>query len=81
MERLPVPRPTIDSPAFVRILALTNRVIATPADKEGAAARIQAAVAHLYQLSPADFQHVLDTFPLVPMSERQAAMECFLARR
>jgi len=76
MERLPVPRPPIDSSAFVRIVALTNRVMTTRAD-DHAAASLQAAVAHLYQLSSSDFQHVLDTLPLVPIGERQAAMEEF----
>ena len=77
MERLPVPRPSTDSSAFLRIVALTNRVMTTPADKT-ATARIQAAVAHLYQLSSRDFQHVLGTFPLVPVTERRAAMDEFL---
>jgi len=77
MERLPVPRPPTDSAAFLNIVALTSRVMTTP-KSEQAAAEIQAAVAHLYQLSSADFQHVLDTFPLVPLSDRQAAMQCFL---
>ncbi len=77
MERLPVPRPPTDSSAFLSLVALTNRVTTTPGN-ERAAAKIQAAVAHLYQLSPSDFQHVLDTFPLVPLSDRQAAMQCFL---
>ena len=77
MERLPVPRPPIDSSVFRRIVALTNRVMTTPADERTAAA-IQAAVAHVYQLSPSDFQHVLDTLPLVPLRDRRAAMEAFI---
>jgi hypothetical protein len=79
MERLPVPRPPTDSAAFLSIVALTNRVMSTPRD-ERAVAEIQAAVAHLYQLSPPDFQHVLDTFPLVPIRDRVAAMQFFLQR-
>jgi Eco57I restriction-modification methylase len=77
MERLRVPRPSTDSPPFLSIVALTNRVTTTPSD-ERAAAEIQAAVARLYQLNAADFQHVLDMFPLVPLSDRRAAMQCFL---
>jgi hypothetical protein len=76
MERLPVPRLPIDSPAFGRIVALTRRVMATPAN-ESTAASLQGAVAHLYQLSSSNFQHVLDTLPLVPIGVRQAAMEEF----
>ena len=39
-----------------------------------ALARLQARVAALYQLSAAEFQHILDTFPLVP----SAAVEEFV---
>ena len=77
MERLPVPRPAADSSAFRRIVALTRRVMATPANGL-TAPRLQATVAHLYELSSSNFQHVLDTLPLVPLNERRAAMECFL---
>ena len=77
MERLPVPTPPIDSSAFRHMVASTTRVIATPADPQ-TRAEIQAAAAHLYHFSASDFQHVLDTFPLVPLSERQAAMNEFL---
>jgi Eco57I restriction-modification methylase len=79
MERLPVPRPSIDSSPFLDIVTLTKRVMTTPADSD-ACATLQAAVAHLYQLSSADFQHVLETFPLIPLSDRQAAMQCFLGQ-
>ena len=77
MERLPVPRPSTDSAAFLNMVGLTDRVMTTP-KSEQAAAEIQAAAAHLYQLSSSDFQHVLDTFPLVPLSDRRAAMQCFV---
>ncbi|MFL6280665.1 MAG: Eco57I restriction-modification methylase domain-containing protein, partial [Vicinamibacterales bacterium] len=76
IDRLPVPRPALESEEYQRIVGLTASVIANPSDAH-AAAGIQAAVAHLYQLSSSDFQHVLDTFPLVPVSERRAAMESF----
>ncbi len=77
MERLPVPRPSIDSSTARHLVALTDRVITTPSDSQ-AVAQLQAAVAHLYQLSSVDFEHVLDTFPLVPVDDRRAAMEAFL---
>ena len=43
-----------------------------------AAASVQAAVAHLYQLTTREFEHVLATFPLIPQSAREQAMQCFL---
>jgi hypothetical protein len=76
IERLPVPRPALESVEYQRIVALTRRVVATPSDAQ-ATAGIHAAVAHLYQLGSSDFEHVLDTFPLVPVSERRAALSLF----
>jgi hypothetical protein len=76
IERLPVPRPSIDSSPFLHVVASTNRVITTPSDSQ-ASGRLEAAVAHLYQLSSHDFEHVLDTFPLVPIDNRRTAMEAF----
>ncbi|MBW8713874.1 MAG: hypothetical protein JF632_07300, partial [Acidobacteria bacterium] len=77
IERLPVPQPATDSLAFRRIVSLTDGVITTQSPR--AIAEIQACVAHLYGLSSQHFQHVLDTFPLVPADERAAAMDAYLA--
>jgi hypothetical protein len=77
VEQLPVPRPPLDSLSFRRILRLAHRVVATPTDIE-ASAKLQAAVAHLYQLNAREFHHVLETFPLVPEAEREYATQCFL---
>jgi hypothetical protein len=79
MERLPVPRPAIDSLAFRRIASLTDRVIRTQSGH--AIAEIHACVAHLYRLSSDHFQHVLDTFPLVLSEQRTSAMQAFLRQR
>jgi len=77
VERLPVPRPALDSSTFDRIFRLSSRVVSTPSDVE-AAAKMQAAVAHLYRLNAEEFAHVLATFPLVPSDERENAMRWFL---
>jgi hypothetical protein len=79
IERLPVPRPPVQSPVFRRIAALTDRVMTTRSTR--AIAAINASVAHLYQLSSGEFQHVLDTFPLVPVEERINAMLAYLDQR
>jgi hypothetical protein len=76
IARLPVPRPAEDSAAFRDVAALSVRLSAAPGDR-AAASRLQARVAQLYELTANEFQHVLDTFPLVPAEERVAAMEEF----
>jgi hypothetical protein len=38
-------------------------------------ATLNARVASLYQLSAAEFEHVLNTFPLFPSEERRRAFE------
>jgi hypothetical protein len=73
VERLPVPRREDAPEAFAGIAALA-RVLARRSHPN-ALARLQARVAALYQLSAAEFQHILDTFPLVPAAERAAAFE------
>ena len=79
VERLPVPRPPVDTDLFRGVATLSKRLGQSPRDSE-LAPELQARVARLYQLSATEFQHVLDTFPLVPLAERSAAMTCFLAR-
>lgn len=73
IERLPVPRPPRDSPAFLDVVRLSRALASTPGDRD-AAARLQASVGFLYGCTDAEFQHVLDSFPLVPVEERYAAM-------
>ncbi len=40
-------------------------------------ARLQALAATIYGLRSAHFAHILETFPLVPRNERDAAMAAF----
>src|SRR5262249_52497955 len=77
VERLPVPRPALNSLVFDRIFRLSRLVVSTPTDLAGAA-KVQAAVAHLYHLTSEEFAHVLATFPLVSSEERENAMRWFL---
>jgi hypothetical protein len=74
-ERLPIPRPD-DSPRLFHLVAALARRLSRRHDPE-AHARLQASVARLYQLSPAELGHVLDTFPLVAESEREAVYRAF----
>jgi hypothetical protein len=77
IARLPVPKPSVESRAFRHIAALSARLAAAPSDG-AAAACLQASVAHLYGLTSSEFQHILDTFPLIPAAERAAAMHRFI---
>ena len=64
VERLPIP--TNDAaPAACREIAGLARLLARRRDP-AALARLNARVAELYQLTAAEFAHVLTTFPLIP---------------
>ena len=77
VERLPIPQRDNAPRAFREIAAIARRL----AHHEDlvAFARLQALVAALYQLSAAEFGHVLETFPLIPREERDAAMRHYVA--
>ncbi len=73
VERLPVPRPPRDSIQFAQIVELSHTLAHAPGDT-GAAARLHASVAAMYGFNDGEFRHVLDSFPLVPVAERAAAL-------
>ena len=75
VERLPIP-PWDAAPAACREIAALGRLLSRRTDPD-AVARLNAAVAQLYQLSHADFEHILSTFPLIPVAERQRTMDAF----
>ena len=76
IERLPVPKPSVRSFAFRHVVALSVALAADPSDA-ASGAQLQARVAHLYGLTASEFSHVLDTFPLIPLTNRAAAMRQF----
>jgi hypothetical protein len=76
IERLPVPKPSVQSSVFGRVAALSTALAADPSDS-ASAAQLQACVARLYGLTASEFSHILDTFPLVPVTDRSAAMQQF----
>jgi hypothetical protein len=79
VEQLPVP--TWDAaPAAAREIAALARLLARRHDAS-AFARLNALVAHLYQLTDEEFRRVLDTFPLVEIAQRTGAMDAFVAMR
>ena len=75
VEQLPIPTIAV-APATSREIARLARLLSRRADP-GAVARLNARVAELYQLSAEEFAHILATFPLVPVEERDAALRQF----
>jgi hypothetical protein len=75
VELLPIP--TIDAaPEACREIAGLARLLARGPDAD-AFACLNAIVAHLYQLSAREFEHILATFPLIPASDREEALRQF----
>jgi hypothetical protein len=71
VEGLPIPGRHA-APGACREIAALARLLARRADAK-AAARLQALVAQLYQVSVPEFEHVLGTFPLIPQEARERA--------
>jgi hypothetical protein len=76
IDRLPVPAPRQHAPRFSEIAELSASLAAKPLER-GAYARLQALAAREYGLESSQFQHILDTFPLVPRADRDAALAAF----
>ena len=76
VERLAVPR-LDEAHATFREIARHARAL-THHRSPQIAACLQARAARLYQLTPEEFDHVLATFPLVPVQERDLARREFL---
>ena len=79
VEQLPIPTAEAVPSAFKEIAAL-GRLLTKRFDRE-AFALLNARVAALYQLSPDEFRHILDTFPLVAAEERDEAFRAFTSGR
>jgi hypothetical protein len=81
VSRLPVPRPGRQDARFGRVVrcarALAGTEQADHLEHAERLAELNAAVASLYGLGPADLEHILGTFPLVPEAERRAALRWY----
>jgi hypothetical protein len=77
VSRLPVPVLLPGQPLFKRAAACAEALAAGtgPAEEMGEYAELQAIAAHLYRLGPAQFEHILSTFPLVPRAIRERALQ------
>jgi Eco57I restriction-modification methylase len=78
VEQLPIPTEEAGPGAFAEIAALARLLSRRP--DPFALARLNARVAELYQLSTAEFEHVLETFPLIPAKDRELALSIFAGR-
>jgi len=79
VERLPIPAPG-GLPSAEREIAVLARRLSRRGDR-AAWAQLQARVARLYQLTPAEFAHVLGTFPLIAKEDRDAAYNTYEPQR
>ena len=79
VEQLPIPTEACAPDAFREIAALAGAL--ARAHDGTALSRLNARVAMLYQLSAAEYEHVLQTFPLIPIEERRAALRAFVDER
>jgi hypothetical protein len=76
IDRLPVPAPRRRAPRFGDVVELSAALGERPLDR-GLYAKLQALAAREYGLESAQFRHILDTFPLVPRADRDAALALF----
>jgi len=75
MSRLPVPRPASQSRQFSRLAALAQSLAATGiADDSADYAELNAIAADLYGVTTEQYAFILDSFPLLPKTLRDA---CF----
>jgi hypothetical protein len=79
VEQLPIPTAD-DAPAMFKQIAALGRLLSRRFDSR-AFALLNAGVAELYQLSPDEFSHILDTFPLVAKEDRESAMRSFASQK
>lgn len=79
MSRLHVPLVRPEDPAFDRLAALTMALqqSSVPVEELQEYAELQAIAARLYQLTGDEFEHVLKTFPLIPLATRAATLVAF----
>ena len=79
VSRLPMPVPHQRDQSFARLVGLSRALAAgdQPIDEMPAYAELQALVARLYGLTSDEFEHILSTFPLIPMETRRRALGRF----
>jgi hypothetical protein len=79
MSRLRVPVVRDEHPLFDRLHALATSLArsSAPIEETDEYPQLQALCAHAYGVRPDEFEHVLGTFPLIPVGVRAAALAAF----
>jgi hypothetical protein len=78
MARVPVPRPPVNSAAYTAVADLAARLLRSPSPQQDPAyPELQAAVAHLYDLTSEELRHILSTFPLIDARTKALTMTRF----
>ncbi|HEY2905700.1 MAG TPA: N-6 DNA methylase [Vicinamibacterales bacterium] len=77
VEQLPIPTWS-QAPGACREIAALARVLART-NEPGIFGALNARVAALYQLTRAEFEHVLSAFPLIPREERDQCLKAFVS--
>ncbi len=78
-SRLPVPFVREDDLCARRLASLARGLMTSvlPVDEIPEYAELQGLVARVYGLAPDEFERVLETFPLIPLGVREAALASF----
>ena len=71
--------PEFDDLAAAVGLGSHKNGVTDESDRAQLRAELDGAIAHLYGLTEAEFQHILSTFPIVPEETKQAALEAYKA--
>jgi hypothetical protein len=78
MARLPVPRPAGATGTFRELAALARSLEKTGVESDVPGfARLNAIVAALYGLTPQQYEHVVQTFPLLPAALREDCLRSY----
>ena len=79
VSRLPMPVLREQSESFAALVRLSRALAAGdhPIDDMPEYSELQALAARLYGLTSKEFEHVLSTFPLIPVETRAKALRCF----
>ena len=83
VSRLPMPVVTALDPDFAKLAELSRALARSPgpAEPRPEYAELQARTARLFRITAEDFEHILSTFPLIPLEVRSAALRRFTRQR
>ncbi|MBY0497491.1 MAG: N-6 DNA methylase [Cyanobacteria bacterium] len=81
MSRLRVPRPESGSRGFIRLASLARTLASTGIDANATAyAELNALAARLYGVTHEQYAFILDSFPLISISQRRLCLDTLVAK-